>query len=336
MTDLHPYPPPPIDDFTGLTAVITGGGSGIGRELTRQLAAQGCSVALCDTAQDAMDETIAAAIQAAIDHGRNAARFTGFIADVADASAMDAFAEHVRFEFRTEHVDLLFNNAGIGGGGSLIETSVPAWNRTFDTNWGGVLNGCRSFIHLLAASTRAQIINTASINAMWACLGPTGPHTAYSAAKAAVKAFTEALMVDFRVNAPHLTAALVMPGVVGTPIMRNSYLAFGWDPDALTEQQVRDMRLDLAKRGIDVASSDEIRRLVAQHVTGFEQAAPTTAAEAAATILDGIRRGEWRILVGADAHALDEQLRANPNDAYGDAFHTRLTEQGYFTDLTID
>ena len=66
------------------------------------------------------------------------------------------------------------------------------------------------------ASERGQVVNTSSVNGLWACLGVLGPHTAYSSAKFAVRGFTEALMVDFRVNAPHLTAAVVMPGHVGT------------------------------------------------------------------------------------------------------------------------
>jgi NAD(P)-dependent dehydrogenase (short-subunit alcohol dehydrogenase family) len=321
----------PIDDFDGLIAVVTGGGTGMGRELTIQLATDGCDVAICDISQEPMDETVAMA-EAAAPEGT---RLTTFVADVADAAAMSAFAAHVADAFSTDHVNLVFNNAGIGGGGSLVNADPAEWDRVFNVCWGGVLNGTRSFLPMLQASDRGQVVNTSSVNGMWACLGPTGAHTAYSAAKFAVRGFTEALTVDFRVNAPHLTAAVVMPGHIGTYIVRNSMLEFGRDPKDLRDEHVEEIRLQIESRGIDVsgASDEDIRNLMALRVETFENDAPTSAADAATAILDGVRAGHWRILVGPDAAVLDRMIRERPHDAYTDTFTNELTAAGHFTGL---
>ncbi len=325
------YPPEPIDSFAGLVAVVTGGGTGMGRELTKQLTAAGCDVALCDISQDTMDDTVAEARAGAPDGTRT----TTFVADVADIAAMDAFARHVTDTFDTGAVDLVFNNAGIGGGGSAVVGDRAEWDRVFGVCWGGVLNGTRAFLPMLQASERGHIVNTSSVNGLWACLGPVGAHTAYSAAKFAVRGFTEALIVDFRVNAPHLTASVVMPGHIGTQIVRNSMEEFGRDPKNLGEEQVDEVRTMLATRGIDAsgASDEDIRNLVTMRIETFENDAPTTAAAAATVILDGVRAGDWRILIGDDAVALDEMLRARPDEAYTDGFMDDLDAQGHFGGL---
>ena len=322
------YPPAPVDDVDGLTAVVTGGGTGMGRELVIQLAAAGARVAMCDVSSEAMDETRDLARRS------DDTRVSSFVCDVADEAAMDAFAAHVR-DAHGDAVHLLFNNAGIGGGGSLVLADRAEWDRVFGVCWNGVLNGTRSFLPMLLAAERGHVVNTSSVNGLWACLGPVGAHTAYSAAKFAVRGFTEALMVDFRVNAPHLTASVVMPGHIGTQIARNSMEEFGRDPKNLSDDQVVEIREAITARGIDVtgASDEDIRTLMAMRVESFENDAPTTAADAATIILDGVRAGRWRILIGPDAEVLDEMVRANPHDAYTDEFMDRLAADGHFSGL---
>ena len=91
--------------------------------------------------------------------------------------------------------------------------------------WGGVYNGARAFMPLLVASREGHIVNTSSINGLWASTGPQASHTAYSSAKFAVRGFTEALITDLRLNAPHVKASVVFPGHVGTSIMLNTDVA---------------------------------------------------------------------------------------------------------------
>ena len=326
--------PAPIADFAGLTTVVTGGGTGMGRELAVQLAAAGADVAICDVSGEHMDATLE---RAAADAAPGV-RLTACVADVAVRSDLDAFATHVATEFETGVVHLLFNNAGVSGGQSIERDDEANWDRTFAVTWGGVLNGTRAFLPMLLAADRSQVVNTSSVNGMWACLGPHGPHTCYSAAKFAVRGFTEALIVDFRMNAPHVTAAVVMPGHIGTAIMANSLRAAGLDPKHVSDEFISQTRDAYAKRGVDIssASDEDIRNIVALQVDAFEHAAPTSAAEAAAVILDGVKAGEWRILVGADAHALDSALRADPSGAYTQGFADGLTALGHFVGLIRD
>ena len=91
---------------------------------------------------------------------------------------------------------------------------------------------------MLRASSEGHLINTSSVNGFWASIGPHLAHTAYSSAKFAVKGFTEALINDFRLNAPHVKVSLLMPGHVGTSIVINSGRFFGRDPKEMSEQDL--------------------------------------------------------------------------------------------------
>lgn len=317
-----------MQDFEGRTAVLTGGGTGMGRALARQLTAAGCHLAMCDVSADDMNET-----RSICETGAPAGtRVTTFVADVSDESEVIAFRDAVADEHRTEHINLLFNNAGIGGGGSFLLDDRAEWDATFAVCWGGVYASTRAFMPMLVASDEGHIVNTSSVNGFWATLGPGIPHTAYSAAKFAVKGFTEALIVDLANNAPHVRASVVMPGHVGTSIVINSSRYFGREPKELTEEQVEQARVNIARRGLDVsgASDDDIRQGMARMAKMFRDAAPVTAEQAAAVILDGVRNDEWRILVGADAEALDRMVRESPHDAYTAAFSERLRTDGVF------
>ena len=319
-----------MDQFAGMLAVVTGGGTGMGRELVRQLSAEGCDVAMCDVSSTAMADT-----QALCDETMPAGTVVStFVADVADESQLVAFREHVVAAHATDHIDLLFNNAGIGGGGSLVRDPRDEWEKVFAVCWGGVYLGTRTFLPMLLASSAGHVVNTSSVNGFWATLGGNS-HTAYSAAKFAVKGFTEALITDFRQHAPHLRASVVMPGHIGTSIVFNSGAYFGRDPKELSDEHVAELRDRLAAQGLDVttASDEDLRAVMLAMAEGFRDNAPTSAAEAATIILDGVRAGEWRILVGRDAQVLDEAVRDSPLDAYEPEFMDRLRAQGLFNAL---
>jgi NAD(P)-dependent dehydrogenase (short-subunit alcohol dehydrogenase family) len=307
-----------VKSFAGKIAVVTGGGTGMGRELVKQLVAEGAHVATCDVNADNMAETVA---QARAGASSSDTRVTTHVCDVSDAVAMDLFRDEVVEQHDTTFVNLVFNNAGIGGGGSFVAGTREDWDRTFGVCWGGVYNGCRSFVPMLVASDDGYLVNTSSVNGFWASLGPGTPHTAYSAAKFAVKGFTEALLEDFRVNAPHVHAAVVMPGHIGTDIVINSRVILGGSAvDEMSASELETMRADIARRGVmpaDQLTDDMLKGFVKMMGEGFRNNAPTTAAEAAKVILDGVKAGEWRILIGDDARALDEAVRADPLAAYG-------------------
>lgn len=304
-----------MDDFAGRLAVVTGGGSGMGRELVLQLAAAGCSVATCDVRVEAAEDTALLAQKDA----PAGTTVTAHACDVSDPRDVDRFRDEVVAEHGRDHINLLFNNAGIGGGGSFVAGDRDEWERTFGICWGGVYTCSRAFTALLVASDAGYLVNTSSVNGFWASIGPGMPHTAYSAAKFAVKGFSEALLTDFRVNAPHVKVAVVMPGHIGTDIVNNSRAVLVGD-EGMSTERVAAARVDLARRGVavDAMSDDEVRAMLEGFGTMFRDAAPMTAAEAATVILDGVRAGKWRILVGDDAHALDEWVRADPEGAYGE------------------
>ena len=209
-----------MKDFSGKIAVVTGGGSGIGRALVRQLSAEGCSVAMCDISADDMAETESLAMTDA----PQGVQIISFVADVADEPRVQAFRDHVLEVTAQDHIHLLFNNAGISGGGSFVNANREQWERTFGVCWYGVYNNARAFLPLLIKANEGHIVNVSSVNGFWASLGPDTPHTAYSAAKFAVKGFTEALITDLALNAPHVKASVVMPGHIGT-LNRSQYAA---------------------------------------------------------------------------------------------------------------
>jgi NAD(P)-dependent dehydrogenase (short-subunit alcohol dehydrogenase family) len=309
-----------VDSFAGKLAVVTGGGSGMGRELVIQLAAQGCSVAACDWHADAVGQAAAVARSGA----GPGVLVTAHACDVSDEAQVLRFRDELLEGHAREHVDLVFSNAGIGGGGSFVTESREEWERTFAVDWQGVYYCARAFLPLLIASGDGVLVNTSSVNGFWAALGPGLPNTAYATAKFAIKGFSEALIEDLRTNAPGVRVAVVMPGHVGTDIVANSLRARGLpEPQAMTDAQLADLippdaqaRLISAGALPEGASADDLRQLLAQANTDFRDKAPLSAAQAATIILDGVRSGSWRILVGEDAKMIDAAVRARPEAAY--------------------
>ena len=317
-----------MENFTGRIAVVTGGGTGMGRELVRQLAKEGCHVATCDVASAALEETKSLALEDA----PSGTRVTTFIADVANESQLIAFRGAVEKDHSTTSINLLFNNAGVAGGGSFVDDERSSWERTFAIDWGGVYLGTRTFLPLLMEATEGHIVNTSSINGIFASIGPTVPHTAYSAAKFAVRGFSEALITDLRINAPHVKVSVVMPGHVGTSIVINSGIVHGKEPDDLNEEDLVKIRRQLFQGGmpVDDVADEDLRKGVAMFGEAFRDLAPLSAASAATIILDGVRKNQWRILVGDDAVVIDQMVRSTPELAYEPEFWQSLQAQGLF------
>jgi NAD(P)-dependent dehydrogenase (short-subunit alcohol dehydrogenase family) len=316
-----------MKDFAGKIAVITGGGTGMGRELARQLVAEGCNVAMCDVSAEAMAETKRLCEVERLPQGL---RITTHIADVSIEDQLKRFRDEITEQQATDRIHLLFNNAGIGGGGSLFTNTREAWERTFNICWGGVYLGVRTFLPMLLNADEGHIVNTSSVNGFWASVGMGVSHTAYSAAKFAVKGFTEALINDLRLNAPHIKCSVVMPGHIGTSIVSNSRkVQSGTDSDRLNSNDIVQTRQRLRGAGADEASmsDDDIQKAAADRARSFLEEAPTSAAAAAKIILDGVKAERWRILVGDDAHRLDQRVRQTPERAYDAEFYRSFVEE---------
>ena len=306
-----------MDSFENKIAVVTGGGAGMGRELVRQLAKEGCDIALCDVMEENMQETVDI-----VSSESPEVKITSFKCDVSLEGDVFSFKDKVIEEHKTDHINLLFNNAGIGGGGSFLQGDQEEWEKTFAICWYGVYYCSRAFMPYLVASTEGHIINTSSVNGFWASLGGF-PHTSYSAAKFAVKGFTEALIQDLRLNAPHVNASVVMPGHIGTSIALNSGKILGHaDAEELSDEEIEEMKKVWISLGAPVHnySNDQIRQMVKERRESFKTNAPTSAAQAAEIILNGVKEKRWRILVGDDAKNLDKKVRENPEKAYDPDF----------------
>jgi NAD(P)-dependent dehydrogenase (short-subunit alcohol dehydrogenase family) len=309
-----------VDSFAGKLAVVTGAGSGMGRELVRQLAGQGCSVAACDLNPDTVAVTAATAWAAA----PPGVAVTGHARDVSDEAQVLRFRDELLAEHTTDHVDLVFANAGIGGGESFVSSPREVWERTFAVDWWGVYYCARAFLPLLIASGDGVLVNTSSVNGFWAAMGSGFPNSAYSTANFAVKGFSEALIEDLRTHAPHVRVAVVMPGHVGTDLIANSLRARGLPAaeqmsDAQLEELIpHDTQVQLIRVGLlaEGASADDLRQMLVRANADFRDKAPVSAAEAATIILDGVRAGAWRILVGEGAKMADAAVRAKPEAAY--------------------
>src|SRR3981081_3069279 len=157
-----------MKDLAGKIDVITGGVTGMGRERARQLVAEGCNVAMCDVSADAMAETRRLSEVEKLPQGL---RVTTHVADVSIEDQFRRFRDALTEQQSTDRIHLLFNNAGISGGGSMIASPRDQWEKTFNVCWGGVYLGVRTFLPLLVKADEGHIVNTSSVNGVWATVG---------------------------------------------------------------------------------------------------------------------------------------------------------------------
>jgi NAD(P)-dependent dehydrogenase (short-subunit alcohol dehydrogenase family) len=188
--------------------------------------------------------------------------------DVADRDAVVAYAETVAQHHGAVH--LVVNNAGIALTGDVLDLSFKDVERIMDVDFWGVTHGTMAFLPHLVASGEGTLVN---ISSLFGLIGMPG-QSAYNAAKFAVRGFTEALRQELLIGGQPVTVTCVHPGGIRTNIARNATAVGGHDAAALSE--LFDARL-----------------------------ARTTPDRAAQVILDGARRGRARVLIGADAKALD-------------------------------
>jgi NAD(P)-dependent dehydrogenase (short-subunit alcohol dehydrogenase family) len=193
-----------MTELTGKVAVVTGAGSGIGASTARLFALHGAKVHVADL-DLASAQTVVAAITAA------GGRAVAHQVDVTDAAAVESLAERV---FASDGaVDLLHNNAGIGGGGDTVETPLEDWRAIMEVNVMGVVHGIHAFLpRLLAQGRPAHIVNTASAAGLFAA----PMLAAYTTSKFAVVGLSESLHAELAPQGIRVSA--LCPGIIHTPI----------------------------------------------------------------------------------------------------------------------
>lgn len=203
-----------MSQFSPRTALITGGASGLGLAIARELAARGIAVMLADLPGERLEQA-AQAIEGAL----------ACPCDVSDLAQVEALAEAAFAQLGEVH--LVLNNAGVGGPNGRLWQVDPAEARAhFDVNFWGVWNGCRVFAPRLAAQAApSALYNTGSENSFF-CAVPRS--AAYIAAKHAVLGLTESLREDLP---QHVHAGLIVPGWVFTAIGPEQFMKPGMAAD---------------------------------------------------------------------------------------------------------
>ena len=255
-----------MEGFAGKTAVVTGAGSGIGRALAIELARSGAELAISDVDTEglAVTEERVKAIGARVKTDR---------LDVTQREAFQMYADAVNNHYGK--VNQVYNNAGIAFIGDIEATEFKDLEHVMDVDYWGVVNGTKVFLPHLIASGDGHVVNISSVFGLLSAPG----QGAYTAAKFAVRGFTEALRQEMIIAAHPVKVTCVHPGGIKTAIVRNAMAAEGRDKDRVAK-------------------------------TFDKRLASTSPRKAARIILDGVRKNRPRVLVGNDARALDILARA--------------------------
>jgi NADP-dependent 3-hydroxy acid dehydrogenase YdfG len=192
--------------------------------------------------------------------------------DVTEREAFELYADAVKAHFGK--VNQIYNNAGIAYTGDVEVSSYKDIERVMDVDFWGVVNGTKAFLPHLIESGDGHVVNVSSLFGIFSVPG----QAAYNAAKFAVRGFTEALRQEMVAGKRPVKVTTVHPGGIKTAIARNAAAAEGIDAEKLAN-------------------------------TFDKKLAKTTPERAAVIILDAVRKNKARVLVGADAKALDVIVR---------------------------
>ena len=287
-----------MHDFKNKTAVLTGAGSGFGLECARIGARLGMQLVLVDVQQDALDRA-AAEMQA------TGAAVLARRVDVSSAAEMDALGAAVLERFGAPH--LVFNNAGVGAGGLIWETSVRDWEWVLGVNLMGVAHGVRVFTPMMLAAAeadpayRGHVVNTASMAGL---LNPPNMGV-YNVSKHAVVSLTETLYQDLALVTDQVSASVLCPFFVPTGINQSERNR----PAALREEGARPTRSQL----IGQAMSDK--------AVGSGK---VTAAEVAQKVFDAVAARQFYIyshpkaIKSVQTRLEDILMPRNPTDPFLD------------------
>jgi NAD(P)-dependent dehydrogenase (short-subunit alcohol dehydrogenase family) len=276
--------------FAGKVAVITGAGSGFGREFARTGAALGMRLALADVQADALAATVAEL------EGQGAQVF-GETVDVSKAEDVERLAARTLDTFGGAH--LLFNNAGVAVGGLAWESSVRDWEWVLGVNVWGVIHGMRVFTPImLAQGGEAHIVNTASV------AGLVNPQmmAAYNVSKHAVVSLSETLHHDLRLVGSTVGVSVLCPAFVPTGINASD----------------RNRPADLANDAPPTASQAALKAQLDKAVTSGKITAP----QVSAMTFDAIREERFYVIThekmmpSIELRLQDVVQRRNPSDPF--------------------
>ncbi|GAA4043606.1 SDR family NAD(P)-dependent oxidoreductase [Sphingomonas rosea] len=253
----------------GRVAVVTGAGGGIGRGIALALSRRGCNLALADKNAQGLSET------SGMIRGVQVSLHPLDVTDRAACAALPAkvVAEHGR-------VDLLVNNAGVAIGGTFEQVDEADFDWLMEVNFHAVVRLTRAFLPLLKQSDEARIVNVSSL---FGLIAPPG-QTAYSAAKFAVRGFSESLRRELEDAGSSVGVTVVHPGGINTDIARSAR-----PPRHVTNEEAA---------------------LIASEKDRFQKFLKMSPVKAGEIIVLGIEKERPRVLVGGDAKigALIERL----------------------------
>ncbi|MEN8718793.1 MAG: SDR family NAD(P)-dependent oxidoreductase [Oceanococcaceae bacterium] len=262
-----------MKNFDGRVAAITGAGSGIGRALALKLADAGCHLSLSDVNEAGLAETVAMLASASV-------TVTSATVDVASRVQVESWARQTVADHGKVH--MIFNNAGVALGGTVLGTTIEEYEWIVNINFWGVVYGTKAFLPHLIEAGEGHVINVSSIFGLFA--QPT--QSGYNATKFAVRGFTESLRQELDLADNGVSATCVHPGGIKTNIAASA----------------RQNESIVAMTG---KSKEESTR-------DFEKLFRTTPAEAADIILKAVSKNKRRVLVGTDAKVIDLFQRALP------------------------
>lgn len=242
-----------MKSFADKVVVITGAGSGMGREMALYAARDGALLAISDWNAESLAETVD------LVKGLGA-EVRSDVIDVSDRAAMGTWATAVAEQFG--RVNVVVNNAGVTVTGDFEEMSYEDFDWIVGVNFNGVINGTKEFLPHLIASGDGALVNISSLFGLVSMPG----QTAYNATKYAVRGFTEALREEMLVNKHPVSVTCVHPGGIKTGISRNGRKTSSQDAsklDELFEQKLARMTAEKAAKIIlDGAKKKQARVLV--------------------------------------------------------------------------
>ncbi len=284
-----------ITDFKNKTAVLTGAGSGFGLECARIGAKLGMNLVLADVQQDALDKAVAE-MQAA------GAAVLGMRVDVSKADQMQALADAAFARFGAPH--FVFNNAGVGAGGLIWESTLRDWAWVLGVNVMGVVHGVHLFTPMMLAAAQADpayqghIVNTASMAGLL-----NAPNMGiYNVSKHAVVSLSETLYQDLALVTDQIGASVLCPFFVPTGI-----------------SQSHRNRPDELKTASKPTQSQLIGQAMSDKAVGSGK---VTAAQVAQMVFDAIGSGQFYIYshpkaLGSVQVRLEDVVQArNPTDPF--------------------